>query len=129
MINYQTLIPKLIRKGNYVVYILVLAALIFGTIEYGIKTIGIAVIVFYSMYTIITNMIDWFFEYLNWIMKRKNETSAIRKYYSFISSVIVLIFLYILDEKIRNYLLIFCGILLVGLLIIYFMKIKLTPGK
>ncbi|MBU0561095.1 MAG: hypothetical protein KKD86_02585 [Bacteroidetes bacterium] len=129
MINYKTLIPKLIRKENYVVYILILAALIFGSIEYGVKTIGIAVIVFYSMYTIITNMIDWFLEFLNWIKKRKNETSLFRKYYSFISSIIVLILLFILDEKIRSYLLIFCGTLLVGLLIIYLIRMKLTPGE
>jgi len=129
MINYKALVPKLIRKENYIVYILILASLIFGSIEYGVKTIGIAVVVFYTMYTIITNMIDWFFWFSNLIRKKKSETSMFRKYYSLISSIIVLIFLYILDEKIRNYLLIFCGILLVGLLIIYLVRTKITPDK
>ena len=122
MFNSKNFISKLVRKEDILLYILVLASLVFGSIEYGVKTIALSVIVLYSMITIITNIIEWFIEFIEWINQRENNLSSFNKYYSFISSIIVIIILYILDEKIRNYVLIFCGTFLAGILIIYIIK-------
>jgi hypothetical protein len=125
MVNHKRLFSKLDKKENFFIYVLILGSVVFGTIEYGLKTISISIIVFYSMYTIITNVIDWYFILLNWINRKETESNTMRKYYSVFSSIVVLLFIYILDEKIRSFLLIYCSIILVLLLLVHQIKTKL----
>jgi Na+/H+-translocating membrane pyrophosphatase len=124
MLNYKKFISKLVSKEHALLFILVLASLVFGSIEYGVKTTVISVIVLYSMITIITNIIGWFFEFIDRSNQKDNKLSSFNKIYSLISSIIVIIILSVIDEKLRNYILIFCVIFLTGILIIYLLKKK-----